>query len=138
MITQENVLNNFDVDELATILRLADEYEDDMQTNLFSSREIETVHDYIKRLGDTSEENRKGMIASIQTKNVNLEDKYIFRDTDFNYYTTNDFKNCFDDEYLMNSIHLYLLNENNHDNEYLINLYEKVLAFVFDVLQNIK
>lgn len=134
MITQENVLNNFDVDELATIFRLADEREDDMQTD----REIETVHDYIKRLGDTSEENRKDMVASIQTKNVNLEDKYIFRDTNFNYYTTNDFKNCFDDEYLMDSIHLYLLNENNRDNEYLINLYEKVLAFVFDVLQNIK
>ena len=134
MITQENVLNNFDVDELATIFRLADEREDDMQTD----REIETVHDYIKRLGDTSEENRKDMIASIQTENVNLEDKYIFRDEDFNYCTTNDFKDCFDDDDLMDSIYLYLLNENNQDNEYLINLYEKVLAFVFDVLQNIK
>ena len=134
MITQEDVLNNFDADELATIFRLADEYEDEFQTD----REVETVHDYLERLSNTSAENRKDMIASIQTEYVDLEDKYIFRDEDFNYCTTNDFKDCFDDEYLMDSIHLYLLNENNRDNEYLINLYEKVITFVFDVLQNLK
>lgn len=134
MITQDNVLNNFDADELATIFRLADEYEDEFQTD----REIETVHDYMERLSNTSAENRKDMVASIQTENVNLEDKYIFRDGDFNYSTTNDFKDCFDDDNLMDSIYLYLLNENNQDNEYLINLYEKVVTFVFDVLQNLK
>lgn len=134
MITQENVLNNFDADELATIFRLADEYEDEFQTD----REVETVHDYLERLSNTSAENRKDMIASIQTEYVDLEDKYIFRDGDFNYCTTNDFKDCFDDDDLMDSIYLYLLNENNQDNEYLINLYEKVITFVFDVLQNLK
>ena len=134
MITQENVLNNFDADELATIFRLADEYEDEFQTD----REVETVHDYLERLSNTSAENRKDMIASIQTEYVDLEDKYIFRDEDFNYCTTNDFKDCFDDDDLMDSIYLYLLNENNQDNEYLINLYEKVITFVFDVLQNLK
>ena len=134
MITQDNVLNNFDADELATIFRLADEYEDEFQTD----REIETVHDYLERLSNTSAENRKDMIASIQTEYVDLEDKYIFRDEDFNYCTTNDFKDCFDDDDLMDSIYLYLLNENNQDNEYLINLYEKVITFVFDVLQNLK
>ena len=134
MITQEDVLNNFDADELATIFRLADEYEDEFQTD----REVETVHDYLERLSNTSAENRKDMIASIQTEYVDLEDKYIFRDEDFNYCTTNDFKDCFDDDDLMDSIYLYLLNENNQDNEYLINLYEKVITFVFDVLQNLK
>lgn len=134
MITQDNVLNNFDADELATIFRLADEYEDEFQTD----REVETVHDYLERLSNTSAENRKDMIASIQTEYVDLEDKYIFRDEDFNYCTTNDFKDCFDDDDLMDSIYLYLLNENNQDNEYLINLYEKVITFVFDVLQNLK
>ena len=134
MITQDNVLNNFDADELATIFRLADEYEDEFQTD----REIETVHDYMERLSNTSAENRKDMVASIQTENVNLEDKYIFRDGDFNYSTTNAFNACFDDDNLMDSIYLYLLNENNQDNEYLINLYEKVVTFVFDVLQNLK